>query len=191
MEKITRKEVFDCALALYASIINTINEESETLYDYALILQKNSTSEIACLKPGEDFSWNKIPYGEKTYAFIPIFVNYIAKSTLAHCGGNDNEYYGCSVSFEKFNAYQHPCPWIKEILAKQYLKLTYWGGTLMSNRLEYDLSFLSKKHSTWICAKVDDLTMYIPYYSQAERDKAFSKLPGYYAKMTQQFWEQI
>ena len=34
MEKISRKEAFDCTLALYASIINALNGEEEKLYDY-------------------------------------------------------------------------------------------------------------------------------------------------------------
>ena len=42
----------------------------EKLYDYALILLKNSASPIICLKPGKNFEWNKIEYGENTYAFI-------------------------------------------------------------------------------------------------------------------------
>ena len=44
MEKISRKEAFDCTLALYATIINTLNKEEDKLYDYALALLENSTS---------------------------------------------------------------------------------------------------------------------------------------------------
>ena len=64
MEKISRKDAFDCTLALYASIINAINEEKDKLYDYALTLLKNSSSPIICLKPGKNFEWNKIENGE-------------------------------------------------------------------------------------------------------------------------------
>lgn len=60
----------------------------------------------------------------------------------------------------------------------------------MDNKLEYDSSFLSKTHSTWVCAKVDDVTIYFPYYTQEERQKIFNKLDGFYAKMTQQYWEE-
>lgn len=190
MEKISRKEAFDCTLALYASIINAFNEEKEKLYDYALILLKHSSSPVICLKPGKNFEWNQIEHGENTYAFIPILHNYIGETTLKHCG-TDSEYYDIPCSFEKFNAYEHPCSWIKEVLTKKYLQLTYWGGTLMDNKLEYDSSFLSKTYSTWVCAKVDDVTMYFPYYTQAEREKAFNKLGNFYTKMTQQYWEDF
>ena len=47
MEKISRKEAFECTLALYASIIKTLNKEEEKLYDYALILLKNSAISFA------------------------------------------------------------------------------------------------------------------------------------------------
>lgn len=190
MEKISRKEAFDCTLALYASIINAINEEKDKLYDYALILLKNSSSPIICLKPGKNFEWNQIEHGEKTYAFIPILHNYIAGTILRHCGA-DSEYYNRTCSFEKFNAYKHPCPWIKEVLTKKYLQLIYWGGTLTDNKLEYDSSFLSKTHSTWVCAKVDDVTVYFPYYTQSERQKAFNKLGDFHTKMTKQYWEDF
>ena len=66
MENISRKEAFDCAIALSASIINILHEEKEKLYDYALILQEGSLSPIICLKPGEFFNWNNNEYGEKT-----------------------------------------------------------------------------------------------------------------------------
>jgi len=107
MEKISRKEAFDCTLALYASIINAINEEKDKLYDYALTLLKNSSSPIICLKPGKNFEWNKIENGEYSYAYIPILHNYVAETTLRHCGV-DSEYYDIPCSFEKFNAYEHP-----------------------------------------------------------------------------------
>ena len=191
MEKISRKEAFDCTLALYATIINAVNEEKEKLYDYALILQKNSLSPIICLKPGKYFEWNgSDSSSEKTYAFIPIFHKYITEAVLKHCG-TDSEYYDCIVSFEKFDAYNHPCPWIKETLTKKYLELFYWRGTLMDNKLEYDSSLLSKTHSTWVCAKVDDVTIYFPYYTQKEREKAFNKLGDFHIKMTQQYWEEL
>lgn len=189
MEKISRKEAFDCTLALYASIINTLNEEEEKLYDYALILLKTSTSPIISLKPGKNFEWNKIENGENTFAFIPILHNHIAETTLKHCGV-DSEYYEIPCSFEKFKAHEHPCSWIKETLIKKYLQLSYLGSTLMDNKLEYDSSFLSKTHSTWVCAKIDDVTMYFPYYTQVERQKAFNKLGDFYTKMTQQYWEE-
>ena len=190
MEKISRKEAFDCTLALYASIINAINEEKDKLYDYALILQSNSSSSIICLKPGKNFEWNQSEYGEYTYAFIPVLHNYIAASILKHCG-TDSDYYKITCSFEKFKAYEHPCSWIKEVLTKKYLQLSYWGGTLMDNKLEYDSSFLSKTHSTWVCAKVDGVTVYFPYYTQSERQKAFNKLGDFYTKMTKQYWEDF
>lgn len=190
MEKISRKETFDCALALYASIINALNEEKEKLYDYALILQKGSLSPVLSLRPGAGFDWNGNGYGEKTFAFIPILNEYIAKSILKHCGGNDNEYYGCNVAFEKFSAYNHPCPWIKDVLAKKYLKLSYIGSTLWANDLEYDSSILSKTHTTWICAKVDDIIVFIPYYTETERSQIFRKIKGdFYSDMTQKYWE--
>lgn len=190
METISRKEAFDCALALSASIINTVNEEKEKLYDYALILKKGSLSPIICLKPGELFNWNNNEYGEKAYAFIPMIGHqYLKCAILKHCGIN-NEYYGRTVSFEKFNVYQHPCSWIKETLAKKYLRLSFWRGILLENSLEYDSSFFSKAHSTWICAQVDEIMIYFPYYTKAERLKIFNYLPGdFYTDMTQQFWE--
>ena len=58
----------------------------------------------------------------------------------------------------------------------------------MFGKLKYDSSLISKTHSTWVCAKVDDVTMYFPYYTQAEREKAFNKLGDFYTKMTQQYW---
>lgn len=189
MTQISRKEAFDCTLALYASIIQALNEEKEKLYDYALILLKNSSYPIISLKPGSNFEWNQIEHGENTYAYIPILRNYIAEATLKHCGV-DSEYYEIPCSFEKINAYTHPCSWIKEVLTKKYLQLTYWGGTPIDNKLEYDSSFLSKTHSTWVCAKVDDVTIYFPYYTQEERRKIFNKLDGFYAEMTQQYWEE-
>ncbi len=191
METMTRKETFDCALALYASIINTLNEQKDKLYDYALILQKHSLSPVIALRPGEPFHWSgNNGYGEKSYAFIPILNGYIAESILKHCGGKDNAYYGCSVSFEKFNAYNHPCAWIKDVLAKKYLQLSYIGDTLWTNDLAVDTSLFSKVHPIWICAKVDDITVFIPYYTSSERTKIFNKIKGnFYADMTQKFWE--
>lgn len=189
MENISRKEAFDCAIALSASIANILNEEKEKLYDYALILRKGSLSPIICLKAGEFFNWNNNEYGEKTYAFIPIGHQYIECAILNHCGTN-NEYYGRTVSFEKFDANQHPCSWIKETLTKKYIKLSYWGGVLWENNLEYDSAFFSKTHLTWIRAKVDDITIYFPYYTKTERQKIFNNLPSdFYTSMTQQHWE--
>ena len=189
MEKISRKEAFDCALALSASIINTINEEKEKLYDYALVLRKGSLSPIICLQPGEFFDWNENGYGEKSYAFIPIGHSYVSESILRKCGTN-HEFYGHTVSLEKFNASQHPCSWIKEVLTKKYLKLYYSGGLLWENKLEYDSSFFSKIHSTWIRIQDDDIIIYFPYYTESERQKRFNKLPShFYPKMTQEFWE--
>lgn len=191
METISRREAFDCAVALSASVINVLNEGKDKSYDYALILLKGSSSPIVCLKPGDYPSWNQLGdvNQEKTFAFLPIGNHFVSECILSQCG-TDHEYYERSVSFEKFNAYQHPCPWIKETLAKQYLKLSYMGDMLWDNTLVYDSSFISKTHSTWICAKVDGGILYFPYYTPSERQRAFCKLPSdFYTKMTQEYWE--
>ncbi|WP_418944837.1 hypothetical protein [Phocaeicola plebeius] len=189
MENISRKEAFDCALALYANVINTINEKRENLYDYALILQKHSLSPIICLTPGEFFNWNNNGYQEKTYAFIPIGNQYIENSILNQCGTN-HEFYERKVSFEKFNAYHHPCSWIKEVLTRQYLKLSYLGDMLWENSLEYDSSFFSKIHTYWVRTQVDEVIIYFPYYSEKERQKSFTNLSGnFYQKMIEHYWE--
>ena len=61
---------------------------------------------------------------------------------------------------------------------------------LLDNTLVYDSSFISKTHSTWICAKVDGGILYFPYYTPSERQRAFCKLPSdFYTKMTQEYWE--
>lgn len=38
MERITRKEAFECALAQIISIAQVVNHGKEKLYDYALVL---------------------------------------------------------------------------------------------------------------------------------------------------------
>lgn len=61
---------------------------------------------------------------------------------------------------------------------------------LWENNLEYDSAFFSKIHLTWIRAKVDDITIYFPYYTKTERQKIFNNLPSdFYTSMTQQYWE--
>lgn len=191
MENISRKEAFDCALALSASVINAINEKKESLYDYALLLRKNSLDPIICLKPGEFFDWNEDnKYGEKSYAFVPVGHPYISEAILRKCGSN-LENYGHTVTFKKFNASQHPSFWIKEALAKKYLKLIYLGDLLWEYDFEYDSSFFSKCRSTWIRVTVDDIIMYFPYYTEIERLKRFNKLSSNFYKVAiQEFWQE-
>lgn len=60
METTSRREVFDCALALSVSVINVLNEGKDKSYDYAFMLLKGSSSPIVCLKPGDYPSWNQL-----------------------------------------------------------------------------------------------------------------------------------
>ena len=146
MEKISRKEAFDCTLALYASIINALNEEKEKLYDYALILLKHSSSPVICLKPGKNFEWNQIEHGENTYAFIPILHNYIAETTLKHCG-TDSEYYeghipGAILVTDEFIE-DEPIP---ELPDKDQLILVYCRSGNRSKQASEKLAALGYTH---------------------------------------------
>lgn len=72
MEKITKKEAFECAISQIIAINGALNRQDISIYDYALILYKGSLSPIECLKPGNTFKWknlNKGEYGQKAYAF--------------------------------------------------------------------------------------------------------------------------
>lgn len=191
MEKISRKEAFDHAVVFTAAVINAINEKKRKLYDYALIVLKYSSQPIICLEPGELFQWNgSKAYQEKSYAFIPIGHPYVEEAALKQCGSNHERDFGSVVSFEKFKACLHPCSWIKNTLAYQYMELIYVGDMLFSNKLEYDSSlFFSKIHSTWIRAQVDEITIFFPYYSATEKKQILSKLPRkFYTDITQKFW---
>ena len=177
METITRKEAFECAVAQMIAISQVVNKGKEKLYDYALCLQKGSLDPIVSMKPGESFKWKNIEpgkYGQTSYAFVPI--NPYGDLLLRESGLNDDS----EIIVEKFSAYSHPAPWIKLVLSKQYMKLSYqMGNYLWGTNLEFDSSFFSSTHSTWIRLrfKDDGMTYYYPYYEPSKRKKLFSSIP--------------
>ncbi|MBD5234289.1 MAG: hypothetical protein HDS65_08960 [Bacteroidales bacterium] len=170
---ITRKEAFDCALAQLISIAQVVNNGKEKLYDYALILKAKSVQPFICLQPLDYFQWNENQsYGEKSYAFAPITQPYNTH-IIGMCG---RPYFGEVGKFEIIKANEHPAKWIREVLTKQYMRLSYdCLGVLDKFELAYDTSFFSKAHSEWIkyTNKEDDEIIYFPYYSESERKRLF------------------
>lgn len=175
MEKITKKEAFECAISQIIAINGALNRQDISIYDYALILYKGSLSSIECLKPGNTFKWknlNKGEYGQKAYAFLPIPPHYLSL-IINECGSADEEI----VVFEKFAAFEHPCTWIKDALSKMVLKASYFTGIIIENELVYETKISQKKHTTWIHYKDGDFNMYFPYYSSKQRKKLLSSIP--------------
>lgn len=189
MEKINRKEAFECAIAQFIATTQVVNNGKDKLYDYALCLQKGSLSPIICLKPGDYFQWNDdIKYGQKSYAFLPI--QPYTELIIRQCGTN-SEYYGTTVTIEKFKAIEHPASWIKETLTKKYIKLSYFSEMLIDSELVYDTSFFSKTHSTWIRLHIqeDGDTIYFPYYTSSERKRLFDSSPSLVKEIYEDYWE--
>lgn len=174
MSSITRKEAFDCALAQLISVAQVINNGKKKLYDFALILKERSVQPILCLQPLDYFQWNETQsYGEKSYAFAPITEPYNTL-IMGMCG---RPYFEEVGKFEKINANTHPAKWIREVLTKQYMLLSYdCLGVLDKIELAHDSSFFSKAHSEWIkyINKEDDEILYFPYYSESERNRIFN-----------------
>lgn len=177
METITQKEAFECAIAQMISISQTLKKKGERIYDYSLCLRKGSISPIICLQPGELFDWKELErgqYGQKSYAFVPIGYQ-IQTFVIDFCGrfGDENK-------FEKFKVLEHPCPWVKETLFRQYVKASFFTGVFTSAKLVYNSDFFSKCHSEWIrvFSKDDGTTVYLPYYTHNEREKLLKRIPS-------------
>lgn len=191
MEKITRKEAFECALAQLISAAQVVNNGKEKLYDYALILREKSVQPIIPLQPLDYFQWNDNPLcGEKSYAFAPITEPYNSL-IIDMCG---RPYSGKVGVFEKIKAYEHPAKWIRNVLTKQYLKIYYDNiGVLCRYDLAYDTSFISKLHNDWIrySNKEDDEIFYFPYYSQSHRNRIFANFSQQaIQEITDEYWSE-
>lgn len=189
MERITRKEAFECALAQIISIAQVVNHGKEKLYDYALVLRNKSVQPIRCLQPLDYFEWNNSTYGEKSYAFAPITSDY-NDLIIGTCGRAYSE----NGTFQKFKAHEHPAKWIKEVLTKQYLKLHYdCIGVFCGNELAYDTSLFSKIHTEWIRYenKKDDESFYFPYYTPSERKRIFQCFSqSSIQEITDEYWQE-
>jgi len=174
MDILTRKEAFECALAQLISIAQVVNNGKDRLYDYALLLKAKSVQPIHCLQPLDYFQWRENQsYGEKAYAFAPITEPYNTL-IIGMCG---RPYFGEVGNFEIIKATEHPAKWIREVLTKQYIRLSYDRiGVLNKLELAYDNSLFSKTHSEWIryVNKEDDEILYFPYYSESERNRIFN-----------------
>jgi hypothetical protein len=188
MEKITRKEAFECALAQIIAVSQVVNNGKEKLYDYALVLRKNSVQPIVCLQPLDYFEWNNLTYGEKSYAFAPITSDYNSL-IIGTCG----RVYSEIGTYQKFKAHDYPAKWIKEVLTRQYMKLLYDNiGVFCRNELAYDTSLFSKIHSEWIKYEntEDDEILFFPYYTPKERQSLFQSLPkSAIEEITDEYWQ--
>ena len=189
METITRKEAFECALAQLISTAQVVNNGKQNLYDYALILKAKSVQPIIPLQPLEYFQWNENQsYGEKSYAIAPITEPYNTL-IIGVCG---RPYFEGVGTFEIIKAHNHPAKWIREVLTKQYLQLSYdCIGVLNKYELAYDTSFISKTHTEWVkyTNKEDDEILYFPYYTQSQRNRIcanFSKQA--IQEITDEYW---
>lgn len=191
METITRKEAFECALAQLISIAQVVNNGKQNLYDYALILKAKSVQPIIPLQPLEYFQWNENQsYGEKSYAFAPITEPYNSL-IIGMCG---RPYFGEVGTFEIINAHEHPAKWIREVLTKQYIRLSYdCIGVLSRYELAYDTSIFSKVHSKWIkyTNRADDEIIYFPYYNQSQRKCIIESFPRQAInEITDDYWSE-
>lgn len=191
MKTISRKEAFECALAQLISTAQVVNNGKQKLYDYALILKAKSVQPIIPLQPLDYFQWNdNQSYGEKSYAFAPITEPYNTL-IIGMCGRPYFEEVGI---FERINATEHPAKWIREVLTKQYLQLSYdCIGVLSNYALTFDTSLISKTHSEWIkyTNRDDDEILYFPYYTQSQRNRIlanFSKQA--IQEITDEYWSE-
>lgn len=191
METISRKEAFECALAQLISIAQVVNKGKQKLYDYALILKAKSVQPITPLQPLDYFQWNENQsYGEKSYAFAPITEPYNSL-IIGMCG---RPYFGEVGTFEIINAHEHPAKWIREVLTKQYIRLSYdCIGVLSRYELAYDTSIFSKVHSKWIkyTNRADDEIIYFPYYNQSQRKCIIESFPKQAInEITDDYWSE-
>lgn len=189
MDIISRKEAFECALAQLISIAQVVNNGKQKLYDYALILKAKSVQPITPLQPLDYFQWNENQsYGEKSYVFAPITEPYNTL-IIGMCG---RPYFEEVGTFERIKATEHPAKWIREVLIKQYLQISYDNiGVLNRYELAYDTSLISNTHSEWIkyTNKEDDEILYFPYYTQSKRNRILSNLPKQaIQEITDEYW---
>lgn len=173
MGTISRKEAFDCALVQLISIAQVVNNGKSNLYDFALILKAKSVQPIQCLQPLDYFQWNNShTYSEKSYAFAPITAPYNTL-IIGMCG---RPYFEEVGTFEIINANEHPAKWVREVLTKQYIRLSYDNiGVLCKYDLAYSTSLISKTHTQWIkyTNREDDEIIYFPYYTLSQRNRIF------------------
>ncbi len=191
MESISRQEAFECALAQLISTAQVVNNGKQKLYDYALILKAKSVQPIIPLQPLDYFQWNENQsYGEKSYAFAPITEPYNTL-IIGMCG---RPYFEKVGIFEKIKANEHPAKWIREVLTKQYLQLSYdCIGVLNKYKLSYDTSFISKSHTEWVkyTNKEDDEILYFPFYTKSQRNSIFANLSHQAIReITDEYWSE-
>lgn len=189
MEAISRQEAFECALAQLISTAQVVNNGKQKLYDYALILKAKSVQPIIPLQPLAYFQWNENQsYGEKSYAFAPITEPYNTL-IIGMCG---RPYFEEVGTFERIKATEHPAKWIRDVLTKQYLHLTYdFIGVLSKYELAYDTSLISNTHSEWIkyTNKEDDEILYFPYYTQSQRNRIYANFSKQaIQEITDEYW---
>ncbi len=186
METITRKEAFECALAQLISTAQVVNNGKQKLYDYALRLTSKSNRPILCLQPLDYIECQM--YDVESYAFAPITEPYNAL-IVEICG---RPYFEEVGNFEIIKAHNHPAKWIREVLTKQYLQLSYdCIGVLNKYELAYDTSFISKTHTEWVkyTNKEDDEIFYFPYYTQSQRNRIFANFSQQaIQEITDEYW---
>lgn len=191
MVSLTRKEAFECSLAQLLAVAEVVNNGGEKLFDYSIIHKSKSVSPLKCLQPLDYFQWNDNPIGEElSYIFAPITEPY---NDLI-IGMFGRQYFEENGKFEIVKANTHPTPWIREVLVKKYLKLSYdISGILSFYELSQDTSFISKTHSDWIKYhnKTDEEIIYIPYYNLSQRQKIFNSFPQQTINdIRQEYWNE-
>ena len=177
MKVISRREAFECGVALILSVANTLESGKRTLRfkDFILILKKGSTSPIICHQPGTNFVWNDQghQYNENSYGYLPL--GRFTESHLFMLSWRNED----ANTYEVFEAKDHPCSWIKNALLYDFIETESQSG-MPNSFIEAahwirNTSLFSKNHSTWIKITTDDdFITYMPFYPETERANLFS-----------------
>lgn len=190
MEKISRKEAFECAIAQFVATAKVVSKGEKKLYDYSVIVHKGARQPVRTLKPFNSFEWDETDTYPLPYAFTLITPPY--ETLIINSIGN--KYEEDNNIYESFEATGYPANWIKEVLSKQYMVLSYdCNGYFCDNTLEYDASFfISKLHKKWIrlTMKDDGTIIFFPYYTSKEREKIFEGFHNNIARIRNDFWKE-
>lgn len=189
MEKISRKEAFECAIAEFFATAKVLSKGEKKLYDYSVIVHKGARQPIRTLKPFNTFEWDETDTYPLPYAFTLITPPY--ETLIINSIGN--KYEENNNIYELFEVIDYPTYWIKEVLSKQYMSLTYDNlGYFSDNTLEYDTSFISKCHKKWIriTMKNDGTIIFFPYYTSKERKSIFEGFHSNVERLRDDFWNE-
>lgn len=179
MVPISRKEVFECGVALLLNTIlrlNNIKDKNRIkITDFILIQREGSTYPILCHQPGEAFRWNgqgKIN-NENSYVYLPLGRYSDVHLYMANWQNEDEN------QFHLFEAKNHECLWIRNFLMKGYVQADIIHGSISSwigsTKCFISNNYFFSGHSKWIQIKTSsDFIVYIPYFLPWVREDKFS-----------------